>query len=184
MGVLYPSEGIQGSLPVLLVSCQHSFIPEADSLGQGHGQVQTGRAAWRPGERASLCLPSWAAPNPPALCWPGTQTWGSGSSRQLLSVAKAAGSVPTFWQRTHRAVSSVREKEREGERGQVGRSVGERGSTSDTAPEAAVPQNASALSPSSSPPSPTRLCGAAAFGQGSDPRFKATSGCLSSEGVG
>ena len=82
------------------------------------------------GERASLCLPSWAAPNPPALCWPGTQTWGSGSSRQLLSVAKAAGSVPTFWQRTHRAVSSVREKEREGERGQVGRSVGERGSTS------------------------------------------------------
>ena len=82
------------------------------------------------------------------------------------------------------AVSSVREKEREGERGQVGRSVGERGSTSDTAPEAAVPQNASALSPSSSPPSPTRLCGAAAFGQGSDPRFKATSGCLSSEGVG
>ena len=53
VGVLYPSEGVQGSLPVLLVGCQHSFIPEADDLGEGHGQVQTGRAAWRPGERAS-----------------------------------------------------------------------------------------------------------------------------------
>lgn len=45
VGVLDGSEGIQGSLPVFLVGCQYPFIPEADGLGQGHGQAQ----AWGPG---------------------------------------------------------------------------------------------------------------------------------------
>lgn len=41
VGVLHCGESIQGSLPVLLVSGQNPFIPEADGLSQGHGPVET-----------------------------------------------------------------------------------------------------------------------------------------------
>lgn len=37
VGVLHLAEGLQSTLPVLLVSCQHPFIPESDGLSQGHG---------------------------------------------------------------------------------------------------------------------------------------------------
>lgn len=43
VGVLDGGEGVQGSLPVLLVGCQHPFVPEADGLSQGHGQAEARR---------------------------------------------------------------------------------------------------------------------------------------------
>ena len=92
----------------------------------------------------------------PSLSWPGAQNGAQPPLRQL-SVAKAAGNVPTFWQLTCKPIA--KEKEREGERGQAGRSVEERGSASETARDAAVPQNASAVSPGSSSPSSFPICG-------------------------
>lgn len=54
VGVLDGTEGVQGSLPVLLVSCQHPFIPEADGLCQGHDQVETRRPRELPGDREKI----------------------------------------------------------------------------------------------------------------------------------
>lgn len=92
----------------------------------------------------------------PSLYRPGAQN-GAQPPLRHLSVAKAAGNVPTFRQLTHKP--TAKEKEREGERGQAGRRVEERGSASETARDAAVPQNVSALSPGPSSLSSFPICG-------------------------
>ena len=86
-----------------------------------------------------------------ALC----ADWVQPPLRQLPSVAKASGNVPTFRKLTHNP--AMREKERDREIGQVGAECrGERKCIRYCC-DGSVPQNASALPPSLSSLSPLLL---------------------------
>lgn len=79
--------------------------------------------------------------------------WGPTTSQ----CCKGSGNVPTFRQLTHNPTMREKRKELERAGGLGGGGVWGRGSTSDTACHGSLPQNASALSPSSPPPSTAAL---------------------------
>lgn len=102
------------------------------------------------------------ATQPPASAFLALRAeWAQPPLRQLPSVAKASGNVPTF--RKVMQSPAIREKERERDRLVGAECGGERKCIRDCG-EGSVPQNASALSPSLS--SPSSPASATAVGQG------------------
>lgn len=129
-------------------SFQSLMASARDMVCRGKRRLRAGR---RQGEGGELS-PSWAAPGLhfPAWCSNGAQP----PLRQLRSVAKAAGNVPTFQKLTHSP--ATREKERP-ERRVSGGGVWERKCIRHC-PDGSVPQNASALLPSLSSRSSAPSC--------------------------